>query len=167
MCFVTEDIQRLLIGSNGIANFSNTVCAANFSSSGFLRVHNTMKTFAISKNFGERESDVNYFRMSSSAGSGYQVMIYSIAQNGSVGWVQSQLYQAATAPYWGGWVGTNGAITTTGSGAGYISSVVNGNDGTITFRVTTGNNGTNTTGTILSYIQVTAFNIDNISITAL
>ena len=75
-------------------------------------------------------------------------MIYSVAQNGAVGWVQSQLYQAANAPYWGGWVGTNGAITTTGSGAGYISSIVNGNDGTITFRVTTGNNGTNTTGTI-------------------
>lgn len=167
MCFVTEDIQRLLIGSNGIANFSNTVCAANFSSPGFLRVHNTMKTFAISKNFGERETDANYFRISSSVGNGYQVMVYSVAQNPAVGWVQSQLFQAATAPYWGGWVGTSGAITTTGSGAGFISSVVNGNDGTITFRVTTGSNGTVTTGTIVSYIQVTAFNIDNISLTAL
>ena len=155
------------IAQNGVACFSNIACAAGFSTSGFLRAHNTMRTFALSKNFGERESNANYFRISNSAASGYQVMIYSVAQNGSVGWVQSQLYQAATAPYWGGWVGTDGAVTTTGSGAGYISSVVNGNDGTITFRVTTGNNGTNTTGTILSYIQVTAFNIDNISITAL
>ena len=159
--------DKLTIISNGVACFSNIVCAAGFSTSGFLRAHNAMRTFAISKNFGERESDANYFRISSSAANGYQVMIYSVAQNGSVGWVQSQLYQAATAPYWGGWVGTDGAVTTTGSGAGYISSIVNGNDGTITFRVTTGNNGTNTTGTILSYIQVTAFNIDDISITAL
>ncbi len=155
------------IAQNGVACFASNVCAANFSSPGFIRVHNTMRTFAISKNFGERESDANYFRISSSASNGYQVMVYSVAQNGSVGWVQSQLYQAATAPYWGGWVGTSGAISTIGSGAGYISSVVNGNDGTITFRVTTGNNGTVTTGTILSYIQVTAFNIDNISLTAL
>jgi hypothetical protein len=159
--------DKLNIAQNGVACFASNVCAANFSSPGFLRVHNTMKTFAISKNFGERESDANYFRISSSAANGYQVMIYSVAQNGSVGWVQSQLYQAATAPYWGGWVGTSGAITTTGSGAGYISSVVNGNDGTMTFRVTTGNNGTTTTGTMLSYIQITAFSIDNITLTAL
>ena len=159
--------DKLNIAQNGVACFASNVCAANFSSPGFLRVHNTMKTFAISKNFGERESDANYFRISSSVGNGYQVMIYSVAQNPSVGWVQSQLYQAATAPYWGGWVGTSGAITTTGSGAGYINSVVNGNDGTLTFRVTTGNNGTTTTGTIVSYIQVTAFSIDAITLTAL
>jgi hypothetical protein len=165
--FSTSDTLRAIIDSSGIACFASNVCAANFSSPGFLRIHNTMKTFAISKNFGERESDANYFRISSSAANGYQVMIYSVAQNGSVGWVQSQLYQAATAPYWGGWVGTSGAITTTGSGAGYISSVVNGNDGTLTFRVTTGNNGTVTTGTMLSYIQITAFSIDNITLTAL
>jgi hypothetical protein len=159
--------DKMVIAQNGVACFASNVCAANFSSPGFIRVHNTMKTFAISKNFGERESNTNYFRISSSVGNGYQVMIYSVAQNPSVGWVQSQLYQAAVAPYWGGWVGTDGAITTTGSGAGYISSVVNGNDGTITFRVTTGNNGTTTTGTMLSYIQVTAFSIDNITLTAL
>jgi hypothetical protein len=155
------------IAQNGVACFASNVCAANFSSPGFIRVHNTMRTFAISKNFGERESDANYFRISSSASNGYQVMVYSVAQNGSVGWTQSQLFQAATAPYWGGWIGTSGAISTIGSGAGYINSAVIGNDGTITFRVTTGNNGTTTTGTILSYIQVTAFSIDNISITAL
>jgi hypothetical protein len=164
---VADGGERLRITSTGIACFACTVCAANFSSPGFIKVHNTMRTFAISKNFGERESNTNYFRISSSVGNGYQVMIYSVAQNPSVGWVQSQLYQAAAAPYWGGWVSTDGAITTTGSGAGYISSVVNGNDGTMTFRVTTGNNGTTTTGTMLSYIQITAFSIDCITLTAL
>ena len=157
----------LTIDSTGVSCFASNVCAANFSSPGFIRVHNTMKTFAISKNFSERETDTNYFRISASTGNGYQVMVYSVAQNPAVGWVQSQVFQAATAPYWGGWVGTSGAITTTGSGAGYISSVVNGNDGTLTFRVTTGSNGTVTTGTMLSYIQVTAFSIDTISMTAL
>jgi hypothetical protein len=166
MCFVTEDVQRLLIGSNGVANFSNIVCANSFSTPGFLRVHNTMKTFAISKNFGERQTNADYFRISSSSG-GFQVMVYSVAQNVGVGWTQSQLFQAASAPYWGGWLGSSSAISTIGSGAGFISTAAVGNDGTITFRVTTGDNGTNTTGTILSYIQVTAFSIDNISFTAL
>jgi hypothetical protein len=166
MCFVTEDVQRLLIGSNGVANFSNIVCANSFSTPGFLRVHNTMRTFAISKNFGERQTNADYFRISSSSG-GFQVMVYSVAQNVGVGWTQSQLFQAASAPYWGGWLGSSSAISTIGSGAGFISTAAVGNDGTITFRVTTGDNGTNTTGTIISYIQVTAFSIDNISITAL
>jgi hypothetical protein len=167
MCFVTEDVQRLLIESNGVANFSNIVCANTFSTQGSIRVNGVMKTFAISKNFGERQTNVDYFRMSAGATSAYQVMVYSVSQNVGVGWNQSQLFQASTAPYWGGWIGTSGAISTLGSGAGFISSAVIGNDGTITFRVTTGDNGTSTTGTILSYIQVTAFNIDNVGITAL
>jgi hypothetical protein len=91
----------------------------------------------------------------------------AFSQNVGVGWSQSQIFHAVNAPYWGGWVGASGNVSTIGSGAGYINSAVIGNDGTITFRVTTGNNGTTTTGTILSYIQVTAFNIDNISLTAL
>jgi hypothetical protein len=158
--------DKMVIAQNGIACFASTICGANFSSPGFLRVHNTMKTFAISKNFGERQSNADYFRISSSS-QGFQVMVYSIAQNVGVGWTQSQLFQASSAPYWGGWIGSSQAISTTGSGAGFISSVVNGNDGTLTFRVTTGDNGTNTTGTILSYIQVTAFSIDSITLTAL
>jgi hypothetical protein len=161
-----SEVERARINCNGIATFTSTLCAANFSSPGFLRVHNTMKTFAISKNFGERQSNADYFRISSSS-QGFQVMVYSIAQNVGVGWTQSQLFQASSAPYWGGWIGSSQAISTTGSGAGFISSVVNGNDGTLTFRVTTGDNGTNTTGTILSYIQVTAFSIDSITLTAL
>jgi hypothetical protein len=163
----TPATDRLTINSSGIACFSNIACAAGFSTSGFLRVHNTMRTFAISKNFGERQTNADYFRISTGASNGYQVMVYSVSQNGGVGWNQSQLFHASTAPYWGGWIGTSGAVSTLGSGSGYISSVVIGTDGTITFRVTTGDNGTNTTGTILSYIQVTAFNIDYIDITAL
>jgi hypothetical protein len=165
--FYSNGSLRQRISDVGITCFACQVCASSFSTQGFIRANGSMKTFAISKNFGERQTNADYFRMSAGASSAYQVMIYSVSQNVGVGWNQSQLFHASTAPYWGGWIGTSGAVSTLGNGSGYISSAVIGNDGTITFRVTTGDNGTSTTGTILSYIQVTAFNIDNVSITAL
>jgi hypothetical protein len=94
-------------------------------------------------------------------------VVYSVSQNGAVGWSQSQVFQAVTAPYWGGWTFSSTAVSTIGSGSPMITSAVSGGDGTITFRVSTGNNGTNTEGTIQSFIQVNGFNIDLITITVL
>jgi hypothetical protein len=147
-------------------NTSGGLSASSLVSSGFLKVHGITKTFAVSKNVGERLSNSDYFSVSSSGG-GFQVVVYTLAQNVGVGWSQSQVFQAVSAPYWGGWIGNSGSISTIGSGAGYISSAVVNNTGTITFRISTSDNGTNTTGTIQSYIQVTAFSIDNISVTVL
>jgi hypothetical protein len=147
-------------------NTSGGLSASSLISSGFLKVHGITKTFAVTKNVGERLSNSNYFSVSSSGG-GFQVVVYTLAQNVGVGWSQSQVFQAVSAPYWGGWIGNSGSISTIGSGAGYISSAVVNNTGTITFRISTDDNGTNTTGTIQSYIQVTAFSIDNISVTVL
>jgi hypothetical protein len=158
--------ERLRISSSGIACFSNTICSANLSTSGFLKAHNSMKTFVVEKNLDERLSNSNYFRMTSSSG-GFQVIVYSFSQNVGVGWSGSQIFQAVSAPYWGGWVGSSANVSQIGGESGVISSAVIGNDGTITFRVNTGNNGTNTQGTIRSYIQVNAFNIDGVTLTAL
>jgi hypothetical protein len=158
--------ERLRINSSGIACFSNTICSANLSSSGFLKAHGSMKTFIVEKNLDERLSNSNYFRMTSSSG-GFQVIVYSFSQNVGVGWSGSQIFQAVSAPYWGGWVGSSANVSQIGGESGVISSAVIGNDGTITFRVNTGNNGTNTQGTIRSYIQVNAFNIDGVTLTAL
>jgi hypothetical protein len=146
---------------NGSATFFGNVALP-----GSLSVGGTIKTFKVTNTFNENISNTNYFRVSSSGG-GFQVIVYTLAQNPSVGWSQSQVFQAVTAPYWGGWIGTSGAISTIGSNAGFLSSAVVGNDGTITFRVSVGNNGTSTTSTVVSFIQVTAFNIDNISVTLL
>jgi hypothetical protein len=126
-----------------------------------------MKTFHIQKNLDERLSNSDYFRIASTSGGGFQVIVHSFSQNIGVGWSQSQIFHAVNAPYWGGWVGTSTAVSTIGDGSGIISSAVIGQDGTITFRVSTGNNGTNTQGTINSFIQVNAFNIDGITLTAL
>jgi hypothetical protein len=150
-----------------VNTFSGSVSASSLSTSGFIKANGSMKTFSAQKNFAERLSNVDFFRISGAGGSGFQVVVYSISQNGGVGWVQSQIFQASAAPYWGGWVGVSSAVDTIGSGSPIITSAVNGNDGTITFKVTTGNNGTVTDGTILSYIQVTGFNIDLITITVL
>jgi hypothetical protein len=151
----------------GILCSNSTICAPSFSTPGFLRAHNSMKTFHIQKNLDERLSNSDYFRIASTSGGGFQVIVHSFSQNVGVGWSQSQIFHAVNAPYWGGWVGTSTAISTIGDGSGIISSAVIGQDGTITFRVSTGNNGTNTQGTINSFIQVNAFNIDGITLTAL
>lgn len=146
---------------NGSATFFGNVAMP-----GSITVNGVMKTFTVNNAFGERTSNSNYFRVSSSGG-GFQVVVYTLAQNPGVGWSQSQVFQAVTAPYWGGWVGTSGALSTIGSNAGYLSSAVVGNDGTITFRISVGDNGTTTSSSVMSFIQVTAFNIDNISVTLL
>ena len=158
---------KFAMDCSGISCFRCTISVANLSTQGFIRANGAMKTFVAQKNFAERLSNVDFFRVSSSVNNGYQVVVYSFSQNSGVGWSQSQIFQAVTAPYWGGWVGTSTNVSTIGSGSPMISSAVVGNDGTITFRVTTGNNGTVTDGTIQSYIQITAFNIDNISVTVL
>ena len=159
--------DKLYIFQNGVSCFSNIVCAGSFSTSGFMRAHNSMRTFNIQKNLDERLSNSNYFRIASTSGGGFQVIVHSFSQNVGVGWSQSQIFHAVSAPYWGGWVGSSGAVSTIGDGSGVISSAVIGQDGTITFRVSTGNNGTNTQGTINSFIEVNAFNIDGITLTAL
>jgi hypothetical protein len=147
--------------------FSGSVSASSFSTQGFIKANGSMKTFSAQKDFAERLTDVNFFRVSGTGGSGFQVVVYSVSQNGGVGWSQSQIFQAVAAPYWGGWTFSSTAVSTIGSGSPIITSAISGNDGTITFRVSTGNNGTNADGTILSYIQVTGFNIDLITVTVL
>jgi hypothetical protein len=155
------------IFQSGIMCVQNTICTGTLIGTTGIILNGTMKTFVAQKNFAERLTNVDFFRVASSVGNGYQVVVYSHSQNGGVGWSQSQIFQAVTAPYWGGWVGTSTNVSTIGSGSPMITSAVVGNDGTITFRVSTGNNGTITDGTINSYIQVTAFSIDNISVTVL
>jgi hypothetical protein len=170
----TDLVTVLNSGNVGIGTTSpsqkldvnGTVKAGNVSSQGFVSAHGVMKTFTATKSFNERETNADYFRISSN-GAGFQVMVYTVAQNVGVGWSQSQVFQAVTAPYWGGWIGTGAAMSTIGSSAGYISTSTVGNDGTITFKISTGNNGTTTTSSVISYIQVTAFNIDQISFTQL
>jgi hypothetical protein len=90
-----------------------------------------------------------------------------MSQNPGVGWSQAQVYQAVSAPYWGGWVGSTGQVSLIGSSSGYISSAAVSNNGCISFYVTTGNNGTNTTMPIVAYIQITSFDPSSISVTAL
>jgi hypothetical protein len=165
--FYTNGSLRQRIFDYGVTCFAGTVCAPSFSTPGFLRAHSSMKTFHIQKNLDERLSNSDYFRIASTSGGGFQVIVHSFSQNVGVGWSQSQIFHAVNAPYWGGWVGTSTAVSTIGDGSGIISSAVIGQDGTITFRVSTGNNGTNTQGTINSFIQVNAFNIDGITLTAL
>jgi hypothetical protein len=157
--------DKVNIAQNGVACFASTLCAANLSTQGFIRANGAMKTFSAQKNFDERVSNADFFRISGAGGSGFQVVVYSVSQNGAVGWSQSQVFQAVTAPYWGGWTFSSTAVSTIGSGSPMITSAVSGGDGTITFRVSTGNNGTNTEGTIQSFIQVNGFNIDLITIT--
>jgi hypothetical protein len=157
--------DKVNIAQNGVACFASTLCAANLSTQGFIRANGAMKTFSAQKNFDERVSNADFFRISGAGGSGFQVVVYSVSQNGAVGWSQSQVFQAVTAPYWGGWTFSSTAVSTIGSGSPMITSAVSGGDGTITFRVSTGNNGTTTEGTIQSFIQVNGFNIDLISIT--
>jgi hypothetical protein len=159
-----------MTNASGTDTFSvstaGAISGSSLSTSGFLKAHGSMKTFVVEKNLDERLSNSNYFRMTSSSG-GFQVIVYSFSQNVGVGWSGSQIFQAVSAPYWGGWVGSSANVSQIGGESGVISSAVIGNDGTITFRVNTGNNGTNTQGTIRSYIQVNAFNIDGVTLTAL
>jgi hypothetical protein len=158
------------IGTTTDAGFrldvNGTARATNVVSQGFISAHNVMKTFVAGKSFPERQSNVNYFRISSIS-AGFQVMVYTMSQNVGVGWTQSQVFQASTAPYWGGWIGSSAPISTIGSSAGFISSAVIGNDGSITFRLSTGDNGTNTGSSVVSYIQVTSFNSNDIIFTQL
>jgi hypothetical protein len=167
---IDQNFTMAMTNASGTDTFSvstaGAISGSSLSTSGFLKAHGSMKTFVVEKNLDERLSNSNYFRMTSSSG-GFQVIVYSFSQNVGVGWSGSQIFQAVSAPYWGGWVGSSANVSQIGGESGVISSAVIGNDGTITFRVNTGNNGTNTQGTIRSYIQVNAFNIDGVTLTAL
>jgi hypothetical protein len=159
--------SKFNIDVNGISTFSCTVCAPTLVSTGGISLHGNVKTFALTKYFNERESGTGFFKIYNPGGNGFSAVIHLMSQNPGVGWSQAQVYQAVSAPYWGGWVGSTGQVSLIGSSSGYISSAAVSNNGCISFYVTTGNNGTNTTMPIVAYIQITSFDPSSISVTAL
>jgi hypothetical protein len=159
--------KRFTMNNAGAATFTNSVTASSFSTSGFVKSNGITKTFNVQKNLNERLSNVDYFRVQSTFGGGFQVIVYTFSQSTGIGWFGSQIFQAVNTPYWGGWIGSSANVNQIGGESGVISSAVIGGDGSITFRVSTGNNGTNTQSTINSFIQVSAFNVDGIVVTTL
>jgi hypothetical protein len=168
--------KRFRMENNGTTTFSGgltagslsttgALTAGSMSTSGFIKSHNSTKTFNVSNSLNERLSNANYFRLQSTLGGGFQVIVYTFSQSTGIGWFGSQIFQAVTIPFYGGWSGSSTVVSQVGAESGVITSAVIGNDGSITFRVSTGNNGTNTQSSINSFIQVTAFQVDGIALT--
>ena len=155
------------IGSTGISCFAGTVCTPFLVSTGGIQTHGTTKTIVVTKYFNERESGAPYFKLVNSSGNGFSAVIHSMSQNPGIGWTAAQIYHAVTAPYWGGWVGGTSQVNLIGSSSPYITSAAVSNNGCITFYVSTGNNGTNTSAPIVSYIQITSFEPSTVSATIL
>jgi hypothetical protein len=92
--FVVNGSGNVGIGTTTDAGFrldvNGTARVTNVVSQGFISAHNVMKTFVAGNSFPERQSNVNYFRISSIS-AGFQVMVYTMSQNVGVGWTQSQL----------------------------------------------------------------------------
>jgi hypothetical protein len=153
-------------GNGAKLQVEGSVTASSFSTSGFIKSHSTTKTFHVQTTLNERLSNANYFKLQSTLGGGFQVIVYTFSQSTGIGWFGSQIFQAVTIPFFGGWAGDSTVVgSNIGGQSGVITSAVIGNDGSITFRVSTSDNGTNTQSTINSYIQVSAFQVDGITLT--
>ena len=155
------------IFQSGIMCVQNTICTATLVSTEGIQTHGTTKTIVVTKYFNERETGAAYFKLVNSSGNGFSAVIHSMSQNPGIGWSAAQIHQAVTAPYWGGWVGSTSQVNLIGGSSPIISSTAVSNNGCITFYVSTGNNGTNTSAPIVSYIQITAFDPTTVTATIL